>query len=109
MKQGNQFYLEFFVSDENDIPYDINMIKKAQFNIENLTKTYDGVSNEVEYDKNQKKFKVWLNEKETFGFDLVNIDVRLLFTNDNIIGSDVVRIRFKESVNEVLLDDKNSD
>lgn len=105
MKQGNQFYLEFYISDENDIPYDINVIKKAQFNIETLTKTYDGENQEVEYDEEQKKFKVWLSEEETFDFDLVSVDVRILFEDDSIVGSDIVRIRFKESVNEVVLSD----
>lgn len=49
MKQGNQFYLEFQIEDENGQLLDMASVLKVQFNIGNLTKTYDGLNNEVTY------------------------------------------------------------
>ena len=109
MKKGNQFYMEFELTDENDNLIDINNVKKIQFNIGDITKTYENKieNEEVIYDKNKQNFKVWLTEDETFGFDLINIDSRVLFTNDVILGTDIQTIRFKEVVNEVKLDVEN--
>lgn len=64
MKQGNQFYLEFQIEDENEQLLDITSILKVQFVIGNLLKTYDGISNEVLYDNDNKIFKVWVTEEE---------------------------------------------
>lgn len=64
MKQGNQFYLEFQLEDENEQLLDISSVQKVQFNIDNLTKTYDGVADEVTYDNENSIFKVWLKEEE---------------------------------------------
>ena len=48
--------------------------------LQNLVKTYDGISNEVIYDNVNKIFKVWVTEEETFGFDKqVKMDARILF------------------------------
>ena len=38
MKQGNQFYLEVQVFDENDNLLDVSSVNKIQFNIGELTK-----------------------------------------------------------------------
>lgn len=40
MKQGNQFYLEFEIVDNENNKLDIKAVLKVQFNIGNLTKTY---------------------------------------------------------------------
>ena len=82
-KQGNQFYLEFQIEDENEQLLDITSILKVQFVIGNLVKTYDGISNEVLYDNVNKIFKVWLTEEETFEFDKqVKMDARILFKGE---------------------------
>ena len=44
MKIGNQFYLEFQLEDENGDLLDIRSVSKVQFSIDNLVKTYDGIS-----------------------------------------------------------------
>ena len=62
-KQGNQFYLEFQIEDENEQLLDITSILKVQFVIGGLVKTYDGISNEVLYDNVNKIFKVWVTEE----------------------------------------------
>ena len=82
-KQGNQFYLEFQIEDENEQLLDITSILKVQFVIGGLIKTYDGISNEVLYDNDNKIFKVWVTEEETFEFDKqVKMDARILFKGE---------------------------
>lgn len=82
-KQGNQFYLEFQIEDENEQLLDITSILKVQFVIGGLVKTYDGISNEVIYDNVNKIFKVWVTEGETFEFDKqVKMDARILFKGE---------------------------
>ena len=61
MKQGNQFYLDVQITDENDSILDIDVIKKVQFNIGNFTKTYDGKNTEVIYDKEKQINNLYLN------------------------------------------------
>ena len=81
MKQGNQFYLEFQIEDENGELLDIKNVLKVQFNIGNLTKTYDGINEDVTYHDNV--FKVWITEEETFNFDnQVKMEARILFKGE---------------------------
>ena len=81
MKQGNQFYLEFQIEDENGELLDIKNVLKVQFNIGNLTKTYDGINEDVTY--NDNVFKVWITEEETFNFDnQVKMEARILFKGE---------------------------
>ena len=83
VKQGNQFYLEFQIEDENEALLDTASILKVQFVIGDLIKTYDGVSDEVIYDSVNKIFKVWVTEEETFKFDKqVKMDARVLFKGE---------------------------
>lgn len=110
MKQGNQFYLEFQLTDEKDNPLNIDTILKVQFNIDRLTKTYDGLNNEVVYDNDKKLFKVWVTEKETFEFDRnVKMDARILFKGENdfrpIGGTEIEDAYWIDSLKEELLDD----
>ena len=106
MKKGNQFFMEFELSDEDGNALNMDNVKKIQFNIGDLTKTYekDIENEEIVYDDDKQNFKVWLTEDETFGFDLIKVDTRVLFVNDVILGTDVQTIRFNEVVNEVKLD-----
>ena len=81
MKQGNQFYLEFQIEDENGELLDIKNVLKVQFNIGNLTKIYDGINEDVTYHDNV--FKVWITEEETFNFDnQVEMEARILFKGE---------------------------
>ena len=59
MKQGNQFYLEVQLLDEQNEILDIRSVLKVQFTIDNLIKYYDGISEEVTYDESKKCFKIW--------------------------------------------------
>ena len=80
MKQGNQFYLEFQIEDENGNLLDVASVLKVQFTIGDLIKTYDGESKEVMYDETTHVFKVWVTEEETFKFDKqIKMDARILF------------------------------
>ena len=47
MKQGNQFYLEIQLLDDQNEILDIRSVSKVQFTIDNLIKYYDGISEEV--------------------------------------------------------------
>lgn len=105
MKQGNQFYLEFQIEDENGQLLDMASVLKVQFNIGNLTKTYDGTGEEVTYQNGV--FKVWLTEEETFNFDSkVKMDARVLFKGDRktIGGTYIIDEYWYESLKEEILD-----
>lgn len=109
MKQGNQFYLEFQIEDENGQLLDTASILKVQFVIGNLVKTYDGVGDEVSYDSLNKVFKVWVTEEETFKFDKqVKMDARILFKgeeNYRPIGGTYIETNYwYDSLKEVALD-----
>ena len=107
MKQGNQFYLDVQIYDENDSLLDIDLVSKVQFNIGILTKTYDGVSEEVVYDKENNTFKVWIYEEESFEFDTnTKMDARILFNNDSIEGTFIEPMYVYNSLNKVNLDDE---
>ena len=108
-KQGNQFYLEFQIEDENGALLDTASILKVQFVIGDLVKTYDGVGNEVIYDNLNKVFKVWVTEEETFKFDKqVKMDARILFKgeeNYRPIGGTYIETNYwYDSLKEVSLD-----
>ena len=105
MKQGNQFYLEFQIEDENGELLDIKNVLKVQFNIGNLTKTYDGINEDVTYENGV--FKVWLTEEETFNFDSkVKMDARVLFKGNKktIGGTYIIDEYWYDSLKEVSLD-----
>ena len=106
-KKGNQLYVEFQVYDKDGQLLDINGVSKVQFNIGELTKTYDGVNEEVTYDKEEQCFRVWLTEDETFGFDnYTKMDVRVLFLNNTIMGSYIEKKFIYDSLKEIKLDEK---
>lgn len=107
MKIGNQFYLEFSIQDDDGKPIDINSVKKVQFNIDTLTKTFDGTGKEVNYDAEAGVFKVWITEEETFKFpNVVKVDARVLFKNDTIMGTEIETYYWEDSLKEVILDDE---
>ena len=110
MKQGNQFYLETQLFDEDDNLLDISSIKKVQFNIGELTKTFDFSNEEVEYNEEIQTFRIWITEQESFKFEnKIKIDARVLFKNDVIQGSMVEQLYVHDSLNEVYLDDSSKD
>ena len=105
MKNGNQFYLEFQLEDENGDLLDIRSVSKVQFSIDNLVKTYDGISEEVSYDDVNNVFKVWLTEDETFKFGTrVKVDARILFKNNTINGAKIQQYGWYDTLKKVKLD-----
>lgn len=110
MKQGNQFFLEFQIEDNNGTVVDVMNVLKVQFIIGDLIKTYDGISDEVLWDNENKNFKVWLTEDETFNFDKqTKMDARILFKGDNDykpIGGTYIESKYwYDSLKKVELDD----
>lgn len=105
MKQGNQFYLEIQISDDNDTILDISSVEKVQFNVGDITKIYDGNNLDVTYDNEKQMFKVYLTEQDTFTIqNVVKVDCRVLFKNKLIEGSYVYTLNVYDSVKEELLD-----
>ncbi len=109
-KQGNQFYLEIQIEDENNNLLDINGVEKVQFVIDDLVKNYDGSNLEVSYDDENKCFKIWLTEEETFNFKkTIDIDVRILYKEGTdgkktINGSRINGVYFYDSLKKIELD-----
>lgn len=106
-KHGNQFYLETEIYDENNEKLNIVSVEKVQFNIDGLTKTYDGLSNEVTYENGL--FKIWLTEDETFKFgETVKMDARVMFKSDSnkkpIGGTYIIEDYWYDSLKQVKLD-----
>lgn len=107
MKQGNQFYLEIQIEDNKGL-LNIDVVSKVQFMINNLTKVYDGKSNEVLYDKEKQCFKIWLTEDETFEFEnKVKLDARILFKNDSIDGTYIITQPCNSVLKKEVLDVKD--
>lgn len=106
MKKGNQFYLCFNITDSNGEDLDINKVAKVQFMIGNkIIKYYDGINNEVIYDNDTKKFKIWLKEDETFDFDcLTNFQARVMFNDDTILGTDEEQRRIGDIIQKEKID-----
>ena len=105
MKQGNQFYLEIQLLDEQNEILDIQSVLKVQFTIDNLIKYYDGTSEEVTYDEVKKCFKIWLTEDETFKFEKqIGMDARILFKNNTIGGTYIETNYWYDSLKKEKLD-----
>ena len=105
MKQGNQFYLEIQLLDEQNEILDISSVLKVQFTIGNLIKYYDGTSEEVTYDESKKCFKIWLTEDETFKFEKqIAMDARILFKNNTIGGTYIETNYWYDSLKKEKLD-----
>ena len=104
MKQGNQFYLEIQLLDEQNEILDIRSVLKVQFTIDNLVKYYDGSNGEVTYDESKKCFKIWLTENETFKFEKqIGMDARILFKNNTISGTYITSNYWNESLLQEVL------
>ena len=105
MKQGNQFYLEIQIEDDKKNLLNIDLVSKVQFTIDNIIKTYDGINNEVLYDKEKRCFKIWLTEDETFKFEKQTaMDARILFKNNTIGGTYITNNYWNESLKQEVLD-----
>ena len=105
MKQGNQFYLEFELVDENGKKLNIESVEKVQFNIDGLTKVYDKISEDVTYEN--EIFKVWLTEDETFKFNkTIKVDARIMFKGDKktIGGTYIIETYWYDSRKKEKLD-----
>lgn len=107
MVQGNQGYLQFQIEDADGTNLDIKGVDKVRFNIDKITKTYDGESNEVIYDEINKIFNIWVSEKETFKFeDIIPVQSRILFKGKKkyIMASCILNIYWQDCLVKEALD-----
>lgn len=96
MKQGNQFYLEFQIVDNDGIVLTNKNVEKVVFYIGNLKRIYTPESTEVTYDSEKQCYDIWLTESETMQFETVNVDARILFTTGEILGCYKTQLYFNE-------------
>lgn len=109
MVQGNQGYLQFQIEDEEGKLLDIVEVSKVQFNIDKLTKTYDGKNNEVIYNEKDKIFNIWVTEKETFKFEkIIPIQSRVMFKGEThyreIMGTNILNVYWQDCLVKEILD-----
>ena len=96
MKQGNQFYLEFQIVDNDGHIMPNENVAKIVFYIGNLKRTYTPTSTEVTYDGDKQCYDIWLTEAETMQFETVDVDARILFNTDEIFGCYKTKLYFNE-------------
>lgn len=96
MKQGNQFYLEFQIVDNDKNVLTNENVEKIVFYIGNLKRTYTSTSTEVTYDSGKKCYDIWLTEAETMQFETIDVDARILFTTGEIMGCYKTQLYFNE-------------
>lgn len=106
MKQGNQFYLEFQIVDNDKNVLTNKNVAKIVFYIGGLKRTYTPESTEVTYDSEKQCYDIWLTEAETLQFETIDVDARILFTTGEILGCYKTQLYFnevlvKESIQEV--------
>lgn len=105
MKQGNQFYLEFQIVDNDENILTNTNVAKIVFYIGNLKRIYTPGGSEVTYDEDKQCYKIWLTEAETLQFETVDVDARILFDNNEILGCYKTQLYFNEIlVNESILE-----
>lgn len=98
MKQGNQFYLGIKLRDKNGY-INIDSVEKIIFQIQEIEKRYP---EEVEYKEGE--FYIWLTQEDTFKMqDEIEIEARIKFTNNVILGSKIKNVKVKESLNKEVL------
>lgn len=105
MKQGNQFYLQLQIYDNENNALDMKSVNKIQFTIDSLIKTYDGENKEVSFNENDSSFNIFLTEEETFNFkNHINVEARVLFKNDTILGTLIENTYVSDCLKKVKMD-----
>jgi queuine/archaeosine tRNA-ribosyltransferase len=104
MKQGNQFWYGIKLKDKNKEYLNPIYIDKIIFNFDELQKEYNSDSKDVVFDKQNNLFKIYLTQEETQQMqNKVNIDVRVKFKNDEILGTAVTEQYIFESLNKEVI------
>lgn len=104
MKQGNQFWYGIKLKDKNKEYLNPIYIDKIIFNFDELQKEYNSDSKDVVFDEINNVFKIYLTQEETQKMQSkVNIDVRVKFKNDEILGTAVTEQYIFESLNKEVI------
>lgn len=102
MKKGNQLYINVKITDECGAPLDIGVVKKVQFNIDTITKYFATNSTDVIFEDGI--FKVYLTQEETFKMGTnIELEARVLFIDDTILGTKIENIYNENVIKEVIL------
>lgn len=105
MKQRDQYKLIVpkDIKDASNAEIALTDISSIEFSVGGMTKVYDGVSGEVTYDPANTRFEFPVTEEETASFHVgrVRCQMRVHFTDGDIIASDVVLVDVGECIIEV--------
>ena len=98
--QGDEYPIYFAVT-KDELPVNINEVEVVEVTIGNLKKKYPET---ITYDKTTGNFSIYLTQKETFGFSgEQEMKVRVKFVDNNVIGTDVVKIEVTPSTSKEIL------
>jgi hypothetical protein len=103
MKQGNQFWYGIKLKNKGEY-LDISTISKVIFTFEDIDKIYDELSESVIYDYENNMFKIYLTQQDTQKLQgNVNIDVRVKFKNDEILGTSIHQKYIFDALNKEVI------
>lgn len=99
--QGNSYYLGIKITDKKGNVITGDMVDKATFTVGNITKENENIS----FDISKNIWKINLTEEETFDLSagMVQWQMRFLFKDGTIDGTEPTLDNVKRSINKVLL------
>lgn len=100
--QGDEYSLLIAVSTEDDEPIE-TMFSDIELSFgDTLRKTLS--AGEIKYDEELGKFKVYLEQEETFKLKgSERIQIRFKFNNGEVVGVDVGTYAVRQSISKVVL------
>lgn len=84
--QGDEYFIGIQLTNENDEVISLDDIKAVEFILGELRWTYP--SDDVSYDAHAESFYIRLTQEQTLNmFGKQTLQVRVKFTNDEVIGA----------------------
>jgi len=89
IKQGDQYLIPISITSDGE-PLNIENVETVEIVIGNLTKKYPS---QINYDDTENVFLFPVLQTETFGFKAgsTKLDVRVKFTNGNVVGLEKIQ------------------
>lgn len=102
MMQGDQFRLPIELKDADGTFVTQEEVKDIEVFVGKIRKTLS--SGDVSFEPQDNIFYVFLNQKETFLMSGdTSVQARILFLSGDVIGVDLGKINFAESISKVVL------